>query len=376
MVESIALKRAIVRLERRSTTQNCPINESTPPEPHRPAPGAGARPPAAGEDPRSRPTSQRQPERADRPAAGAARQRRLPRPRAGEMRLHRAGRDGAAARARSSTTSAPGRAPTSATRTGARCRRASATRSPAPRWGRFFDRAADALESGTMDARDDTTLNWMPMAVDAGRLGRSRGGLPGGGQPAGGDPRALPAADRPERRGGDPDGRRHGRLRARPARLGRPGGPRGAAMDGSAPTVPIRRRRIGDGSATARRSERLGSGPMPEPVTVSVEVARPRQEVFDYVDVLANHEGWMDHLYKDWRFEGPRRGVGGDRQGAGRRARLGAGAGQLRGDRVDGAGADRRGGRERPRQAADPRHLSLRRARPRAGPGSSSRSSG
>lgn len=49
---------------------------------------------------------------------------------------------------------------------------------------------------------------------------------------------------------------------------------------------------------------------MPEPVTVSVEVARPRQEVFDYVDVLANHERWMDHLFKDWRFEGPRRGVG------------------------------------------------------------------
>ena len=32
--------------------------------------------------------------------------------------------------------------------------------------GSFFDRAADALEAGTMDARDDTTLNWMPMAVD------------------------------------------------------------------------------------------------------------------------------------------------------------------------------------------------------------------
>ncbi|HTT95880.1 MAG TPA: winged helix-turn-helix domain-containing protein [Solirubrobacterales bacterium] len=32
--------------------------------------------------------------------------------------------------------------------------------------GSFFDRAADALEAGTMDAHDDTTLNWMPMAVD------------------------------------------------------------------------------------------------------------------------------------------------------------------------------------------------------------------
>jgi uncharacterized protein YndB with AHSA1/START domain len=49
---------------------------------------------------------------------------------------------------------------------------------------------------------------------------------------------------------------------------------------------------------------------MPEPVTVSVEVARPRQEVFEYVDVLANHERWMNRLYKDWSFEGPRRGVG------------------------------------------------------------------
>jgi uncharacterized protein YndB with AHSA1/START domain len=49
---------------------------------------------------------------------------------------------------------------------------------------------------------------------------------------------------------------------------------------------------------------------MPEPVTVSVEVARPREEVFDYVDVAANHERWMDHLFKDWRFEGPPRGVG------------------------------------------------------------------
>lgn len=50
---------------------------------------------------------------------------------------------------------------------------------------------------------------------------------------------------------------------------------------------------------------------MPSPVTVSIEVARPRQEVFDYADVLANREGWMKNLYKDWRFEGPKRGAGG-----------------------------------------------------------------
>ncbi len=46
-----------------------------------------------------------------------------------------------------------------------------------------------------------------------------------------------------------------------------------------------------------------------KPVTVSVDVQRPRQEVFDYLDVLPNHEAWLNRLYKDWRFEGPRRGV-------------------------------------------------------------------
>jgi hypothetical protein len=49
---------------------------------------------------------------------------------------------------------------------------------------------------------------------------------------------------------------------------------------------------------------------MPDPVTVSVEVSRPRQQVFDYVDVVANQEVWRKNLYKDWRFEGPKRGVG------------------------------------------------------------------
>jgi Polyketide cyclase / dehydrase and lipid transport len=47
-----------------------------------------------------------------------------------------------------------------------------------------------------------------------------------------------------------------------------------------------------------------------KPVTVSVTVARPREEVFEYVDVLANHETYMDHMFVDWKFSGPRRGVG------------------------------------------------------------------
>ncbi len=47
-----------------------------------------------------------------------------------------------------------------------------------------------------------------------------------------------------------------------------------------------------------------------DPVTVSVTVARPREEVFDFLDVLANHEPFLDHMYKKWTFSGPPRGVG------------------------------------------------------------------
>jgi hypothetical protein len=47
-----------------------------------------------------------------------------------------------------------------------------------------------------------------------------------------------------------------------------------------------------------------------KPVTVSTAVARPREEVFEFLDVLANHEGFMDHLFTDWTFSGPARGIG------------------------------------------------------------------
>ena len=54
-----------------------------------------------------------------------------------------------------------------------------------------------------------------------------------------------------------------------------------------------------------------------KPVKVSVTVARPREEVFDFIDVLANHETYMDHMFVDWKFSGPGSGVG-----AGARARV------------------------------------------------------
>lgn len=47
-----------------------------------------------------------------------------------------------------------------------------------------------------------------------------------------------------------------------------------------------------------------------KPVTVSTTVSMPQQEVYDYLDVLANHEPFVDHLFTDWSFSGPERGVG------------------------------------------------------------------
>ena len=47
-----------------------------------------------------------------------------------------------------------------------------------------------------------------------------------------------------------------------------------------------------------------------KPVTVSIEVPQPVEQVFDYLAVLANHEAFLDHFLVDWRVSGPRRGIG------------------------------------------------------------------
>lgn len=47
-----------------------------------------------------------------------------------------------------------------------------------------------------------------------------------------------------------------------------------------------------------------------KPVTVSIEVPEPAEQVFDHLAVLANHEAFLDHFLVDWEFSGPRRGVG------------------------------------------------------------------
>jgi hypothetical protein len=47
-----------------------------------------------------------------------------------------------------------------------------------------------------------------------------------------------------------------------------------------------------------------------KPVSVSTEVARPIEEVYDFLDVIANHEPFTNHMLHEWEFSGPPRGVG------------------------------------------------------------------
>jgi Polyketide cyclase / dehydrase and lipid transport len=47
-----------------------------------------------------------------------------------------------------------------------------------------------------------------------------------------------------------------------------------------------------------------------KPISSSVRVERPRDEVFAFLDVLANHPQFTDHMLVDWSFAGPREGVG------------------------------------------------------------------
>jgi uncharacterized protein YndB with AHSA1/START domain len=47
-----------------------------------------------------------------------------------------------------------------------------------------------------------------------------------------------------------------------------------------------------------------------KPVTVSVNVPSKREDVYEFLDVLANHEPFTDHLMVDWQYTGPRAGVG------------------------------------------------------------------
>jgi hypothetical protein len=47
-----------------------------------------------------------------------------------------------------------------------------------------------------------------------------------------------------------------------------------------------------------------------QPVQVNINVPQPIEAVYDFLDVMANHEPFTDHILKDWEYSGPDRGVG------------------------------------------------------------------
>jgi hypothetical protein len=46
------------------------------------------------------------------------------------------------------------------------------------------------------------------------------------------------------------------------------------------------------------------------PVLVTVQVPQPCDVVYDFLDVLSNHELFTDHFLRDWQCGGPARGIG------------------------------------------------------------------
>jgi carbon monoxide dehydrogenase subunit G len=47
-----------------------------------------------------------------------------------------------------------------------------------------------------------------------------------------------------------------------------------------------------------------------KPVRVTIDVPHPREEVFDFLDVMRNHEPFTNHMLQDWEYSGPDRGIG------------------------------------------------------------------
>jgi hypothetical protein len=47
-----------------------------------------------------------------------------------------------------------------------------------------------------------------------------------------------------------------------------------------------------------------------KPVSVHIDVPQEIGDVYDHLDVMANHEAFTNHYMTDWSFDGPDRGVG------------------------------------------------------------------
>jgi len=47
-----------------------------------------------------------------------------------------------------------------------------------------------------------------------------------------------------------------------------------------------------------------------KPLRVTIDVPYPREHVFDFLDVMSNHEPFTNHMLQDWEYSGPDRGIG------------------------------------------------------------------
>lgn len=47
-----------------------------------------------------------------------------------------------------------------------------------------------------------------------------------------------------------------------------------------------------------------------KPVQVTTQVPYPREHVFDFLDVMSNHEPFTNHMLRDWEYSGSDRGIG------------------------------------------------------------------
>jgi hypothetical protein len=45
-------------------------------------------------------------------------------------------------------------------------------------------------------------------------------------------------------------------------------------------------------------------------VTVNIDVPQPRADVYAFLDVMANHQQFTDHMLTDWECSGPATGIG------------------------------------------------------------------
>jgi carbon monoxide dehydrogenase subunit G len=43
---------------------------------------------------------------------------------------------------------------------------------------------------------------------------------------------------------------------------------------------------------------------------VTTQVPYPREDVYDFLDVMSNHEPFTNHILRDWEYSGPDRGMG------------------------------------------------------------------